>query len=171
MRSREPTPHPQGCDSPFLSLQIGKESKETAECTMVLRNVATVFNNRKDVVYRRTNGFIGISSSQSGWEFFTSRDQRAREGALFAEQPSSLRRHLRELQRPHQAGAGAELLRPTRSSPSLADTSARITTTAAASDSTKTTTSRRASCFSKRSRPVIPDQNTTSGRRSPSLCP
>ena len=32
-----------------------------AECTMVLRNVATVFNNRKDVVYGKTNGFIGIS--------------------------------------------------------------------------------------------------------------
>ena len=37
------------------------ESKEIAECTMAIRNVATVFNNRKDVAYGLTNGFISIS--------------------------------------------------------------------------------------------------------------
>ena len=46
-------------ESRLLTLKIGKESKEMAECTMVLRNVATVFNNRKDVVYGKMNGFIG----------------------------------------------------------------------------------------------------------------
>ena len=62
---RESASHAQGCSSSPLSFQIGKESKEMAECTMVLRNVATVFNNRKDVVYGKMNGFIGISSLQS----------------------------------------------------------------------------------------------------------
>lgn len=38
------------------------ESKEIAECTMTIRNVATVFNNRKEVVYESTNGFISISA-------------------------------------------------------------------------------------------------------------
>lgn len=69
-----------------------------AECTMVLRNVATVFNNRKDVVYGKMNGFIGISSMQSCWESFTSLHQRAGKSALRAEQPPFVRRHLRELQ-------------------------------------------------------------------------
>ena len=170
VHSREPTAHSQGCSSSSFPFQIGKESKETAECTMVLRNVATVFNNRRDVVYQRTNGFIGISFQQSGWRFFTPRDQRAGEGALLAEQPSSVRRHLRELQRPHPAGTDPVLVRPTRSSPSLSDTSAPSTTTAVAFDSTKTTTSRRESYFFGLSRRVTPQRSIISGRRGPSPC-
>ena len=51
---------------------IVKESKEISECTMLLRDVATGFNNKKDVTVciivllsneqiRGMNGFIGIS--------------------------------------------------------------------------------------------------------------
>lgn len=56
----------------FLSLlqlnkQSGplKESKEIADCTMLLRNVATAFNNKKVVTAGRKNGFIGISNQMN----------------------------------------------------------------------------------------------------------
>lgn len=50
-------------ESRLVTYKIPKavESKEIAECTMAIRNVATVFNNRKDVAYGLTNGFISIS--------------------------------------------------------------------------------------------------------------
>ncbi|KNB44995.1 hypothetical protein JH06_1325 [Blastocystis sp. subtype 4] len=41
------------------------ESKEIAECTMAIRNVATVFNNRKDVAYGLTNESNRLPSYQS----------------------------------------------------------------------------------------------------------
>ena len=45
-----------------IEIPNAAESKEIAECTMTIRNVATVFNTRKEVVYESTNGFISISA-------------------------------------------------------------------------------------------------------------
>ncbi|KAK8811653.1 hypothetical protein WA556_000592, partial [Blastocystis sp. ATCC 50177/Nand II] len=36
-----------------------KESKEVSECTMILRNVCTAFNNKKNVMGGGLNGFVG----------------------------------------------------------------------------------------------------------------